>query len=158
MITGYDHVELVAGSGMAHVKAFLERVQKHWADMLLAIAPGDFEPALRILPALPESKGDILVARDKEMIRRWDKDGYHLHRGEGPFSVLYEPMGTAQIKTTLLQDPYGPSDYKFTPYEATLLGRNISLITLVLPDEGSGFSRKLIQEFESATPGSRHFD
>ncbi|XVV10842.1 hypothetical protein ACQP2X_39290 [Actinoplanes sp. CA-131856] len=92
--------------------------------------------------------GEILVVRNEAMERAWDESGYFVDsEGYGPFSVLYEKMKRSETRMTATVDPYARQGYGFEPYEVTVLGRGLSLVTLVTADLEENPSTALIESF-----------
>lgn len=87
----------------------------------------------------------MLIAEDDEMVQRWDEDGYHLSAaGTGPLMIAFEPCPVPRLRAQVLDDPYGDRGLGFDPYEVTLLGTKLFLVTIVTPDADSAFSRTAI--------------
>jgi hypothetical protein len=80
------------------------------------------------------------------MERRWDEQGYSLDStGEGPFAIYFELSSLTELRAMLLNDPYARVGYgRFQPFEARLVNREISLVTVVTPDSGSPFVASLL--------------
>lgn len=142
MITGNDVVLVAPGPIPAAIERFLDRWSEKWPQPL--VAAGTDEDTQTFSPWAPatvpwgERTDEILVARDEEMLIAWDEAGYVLDaRGEGPFMLMYRPAGWKSLQARALEDPYvrseGP-DYE--PYEITLVGSGLWMITVVVPEEG----------------------
>jgi hypothetical protein len=150
MITGYDSVLLAKTPVGPGIRTMLDRLHTRWPDMLVALAEkgtpvGPFEPWRRTRAAVPADAGELYVARDAAMEQRWDDLGYALMEGgEGPFAVLYQPSPQRTVAIRLNEQPYEQNGFRFDPYDAVLITAGLSLVTVVTPDEGSPFSRSLL--------------
>jgi hypothetical protein len=97
------------------------------------------------------SVGEILVARDESMEAEWDELGYALNSdGEGPFAIYYETIKRSATLLKALEDPYDRELSRFEPYDLTLVGQGLFLVTLVTPGSDSPFSRLLLEAFVTA--------
>jgi hypothetical protein len=155
MITGDDTVLLAGGRIDRAIRTMLDRLLDRWPDMLTAVdgvRDGVFQrwPMMRDL--VPAGKGEVYVARDAAMERRWDEVGYSLmEHDEGPFALLYQPAARSTVELQLEEDPYDhPHGFQFEPYRATLVATGLSLITVVTPDAGNPFGRRLVEALEHA--------
>jgi hypothetical protein len=136
---GYDTAYLHAGDDAAAVGRFLDAVAVLWPDMHVSVTDEPFEPWPRPLPA---TKTVVLVARDNAMVDGWDDGGYALdHTGEGPFAIWYGSE-VVPVRVTLQENPFGPSEFGFDPYDAMVTG-GFSMITIVTPDAESPFSNRI---------------
>ncbi|WP_018654746.1 hypothetical protein [Actinomadura flavalba] len=150
MITGVDTVLVAAAPVEGAVRGFVGAVAERWPALRVAVEEGEsgvgpFVPFDR-LGVLPAASGNVLVARDAEMVRRWDEDGYEPDAGgEGPFMVMYEPCRAPAVRVHVLDDPYA-RPFGFAAHDAVLVGARLSLVTLVAPDRDGGFSRWLVAE------------
>ncbi|MEV4133042.1 hypothetical protein AB0J72_12850 [Dactylosporangium sp. NPDC049742] len=164
MVTGHDSVFVVGGRVEMGVWAMLQRLHGRWPGMLVAVE-GHREDAFVPWPVprevMPFRAGYLLVARDKDMLDRWDDEGYSLMDGaEGPFQVVYEPASVPAVPVELHGDPYGRGGgYRFDPYRATLVTAGLFLVTLVTPDVDSAFSQGLLAMLgeELALQGNSQF-
>lgn len=97
MITGHDPVFVAGGRVKFGVWRMLQRQHERWPQMQVAVQrhQGDaFVPWPVPRAAMPLRAGYVLVARDQDMLDRWDDEGYTLMDGvEGPFQVVYDPAG-----------------------------------------------------------------
>ncbi|MEU0555621.1 hypothetical protein [Dactylosporangium sp. NPDC006015] len=151
MITGHDSLFVAGGRVETGVWAMLQRQHARWPEMLVAVE-GHREDAFVPWPvpreAMPFRAGYLLAARDKDMLDRWDDEGYTLMDGvEGPFQVVYQPATVPAVPVELQGDPYDRSgEYRFDldPYRATLVTAGLALVTLVTPDLDSAFSQSLL--------------
>jgi len=149
MVTGHDSMFVAGGRVELGVWALLQRQHARWPGLLVAVE-GYREDAFVPWPVPPEvmprRKGYVLVARDKDMLERWDDEGYSLMDGaEGPFQVVYEPASVPAVPVEMRWDPYDRGEgYGFSPYEATLVTAGLFLVTLVTPDVDSAFSQGLL--------------
>jgi hypothetical protein len=141
VVSGVDQVIISPASPVA-LRRFLDGWGARWPDMRTAVGGvlgSEFFRWHDIRPALPDERGEILVARDAAMNDDWDEHGYRLgSRGEGPFYILYNRTPT-NLRMLALQDPLSLG-YQFEPYEVELVGSGLFLITVVLPDADSDFS------------------
>ncbi|MEV4813849.1 hypothetical protein [Micromonospora avicenniae] len=157
MITGYDTVLITGAPVDAGIRAMLDDLHERWPGMLVAVGGeqvGPFLPWRRVRAQVPAGAGEVYVARDAEMERRWDEVGYSLmEHDEGPFALLYEPSGEPAVEIQLNEDPYHRTDFGFEPYPATLVTAGMSLVTVVTPDKGSPFSRELLDALRQALIG-----
>ena len=149
MISGHDTVFLVSGNLASTLRGFLDGLHVDWPEMQVAISggsgDGQFRPWAGVGLELPDN-GDILIARDFEMSRAWDDEGYVLTDGsEGPIAIFYT-TGPSSLRVQLLEDPYLRKEYEFRPYEAILAGAGFGLVTVVTPSlrrlSPSGLSRR----------------
>lgn len=152
MITGYDTVFLAAAPVDSAIRDLLDEVAARWPEMLVLTAEGDedgdFRPWSEARPSVPSDEGRVLVAKDTAMVSFWDENGYELTaEGDGPFTILYQPMERTSLPVSALEDPYSRSGGAgFDPYEVRLLGSSFSLVTVVTPDDtDEPFSRSVIE-------------
>ncbi|MFP1627904.1 hypothetical protein ACLB9X_22645 [Streptomyces sp. 5K101] len=140
MITGGDTVLVVCGPVPAAVERFLDRWSARWPQLRVASVDEDadaFAPWAPGVLQLGERSGHVLVARDEDMVAGWDDSGHVLDsRQEGPFSVAYEPAGRQSLKVMALEDPYVRTGFGYEPYEISLVGSGLYMITVVAPEEG----------------------
>ena len=106
-------------------------------------------------PDIPARRGEILVARDAEMVAAWDEHGYEIPgSNEGPFSILYEPCSARTFAAIAQQDPYGrDQEYRFEPYETVIVGNDLTLTTVVTADRDGMYSREVIDAVVSVLAG-----
>ena len=161
MITGSDTLLVAPGPVPASIERFLSRWSRRWPQ--LRIAAGDENTDLFSLwtpgaTVWGELTGHVLIARDEEMVTGWDEAGYVLDaREEGPFSLAYEPAGWKSLKATALEDPYARTGFGYEPYQITLVGSGLWLITVVAPEEGA-FGRSIVDTLTACLgpdPGRR---
>ncbi|WP_327039675.1 hypothetical protein [Micromonospora maris] len=134
----------------------LDDLHGRWPNMLVAL-DGPFLPWRRTRAQVPAGAGEVYVARDAQMERRWDDVGYSLmEQGEGPFAVLYEPCRHPTVEIRLDEDPYDRRGFGFEPYSATLVTAGLSMVTVVTPDADSPFSRGLIDALKQALVDQAH--
>jgi hypothetical protein len=142
MITGNDVVLVAAGPIPAAIERFLDRWSEKWPQLLVSSGTDEdtqtFSPWTRATVEWGELTDKILVARDEEMLTAWDESGYALDgRDEGPFMLMYRPAGWKSLQATALADPYVRSaGSNYEPYEITLVGSVLWMITVVVPEEG----------------------
>ncbi|MFI2368911.1 hypothetical protein [Streptomyces sp. NPDC018833] len=140
MITGGDTVLVACGPVPAAIERFLDRWSARWPQLRVAAGGEDADAFLPWVPGamrLGELSGHVLVARDEEMVAGWDDSGYVLDsRQEGPFSLAYEPAGWRSLKAMALEDPYVRTGFGYEPYEISLIGSGLQMITVVAPEEG----------------------
>ncbi|PYC63436.1 hypothetical protein C7C45_31840 [Micromonospora arborensis] len=116
-----------------------------------------FLPWRKTRAEVPAGAGEVYVARDAEMERRWDDVGYSLmEHAEGPFSVLYEFASQPAVEIQLHEDPCERRGFGFEPYPATLVTVGLSLVTIVTPDADSPFSRGLLNALKQALISQTH--
>ncbi|MFG3498722.1 hypothetical protein [Streptomyces sp. NPDC047928] len=139
MITGYDSVLVAHGPVAPAIERFFDRWSARWPQPRIAT---DSEGSGEFLPWAPgamtwaESTDHVLVARDEEMLRHWDESGYALDaRGEGPFALMYKPAEWRTLKAVALEDPYVRTSSGYEPYEITVAGSQLWMVTVVTPDE-----------------------
>jgi hypothetical protein len=152
MISGADNVLVVAGHGGTAVVRFLDGWAQRWPGMRVALdgpevyADGGW-PDVR--DQVAADRGEILVARDKDMDVAWEEHGYDIPgEPEGPFAVFYRPCPATQFTAQVTTDPYDRGgDLIFNPYEVQVVGAGLSLVTLVTPDMEKGFSQQVIAAF-----------
>jgi hypothetical protein len=155
VISGHDTVLVAAGPVADALRRLLDDLYREWPQMLVAaeeLQAGAFLPWVAARGTLPATQGELLVARDEAMLRRWENDGYSLmERGEGPFMLAYQPAGRTATEIHFQEDPYGrPAGFLFEPYPATLIASGFSLVTVVTPDAESLFSRGLVTRLQQA--------
>lgn len=147
MITGFDSVVVTAGLPGPAIGRFLTQWGLQWPDMRVSTgdpAESPFVTWRDARPAVPEKRGEVLVARDERMLSDWDEHGYAIPGSAvGPFYLLYEPCPAPQFSALLQHDPYA-GGMRFDPYPVTIVGTGLSLVTVVTPDEDSEFSRSVI--------------
>jgi hypothetical protein len=140
MITGDDTVLVACGPVPAAIERFLGRWSARWPHIRVASGAEDadaFSPWVPGAMQLDELSGQVLVARDEDMVAGWDDSGYVLDpQGEGPFSLAYEPAGWQSLKVMALEDPYVRTGFGYEPYEISLVGAGLQMITVVAPGEG----------------------
>ncbi|MFI7576557.1 hypothetical protein [Micromonospora sp. NPDC049497] len=160
MITGYDTVLITSGPVDAGIRAMLDGLHRRWPDMLVALGGeyiGPFLPWRSTREQVPVGAGEVYVARDAEMERRWDDVGYSLmEHAEGPFAVLYQPASQPAVEIQLNENPYERRGFGFEPYAATLVTAGLSLVTIVTPDADSPFSRGLLDALREALISHAH--
>jgi hypothetical protein len=147
MITGVDTVFVVAGAVASNIGAFLDDLQTRWPNLRVAI--GDDGETFRSWSlgsrGLPESAGQLLIARDEEMEAFWEDSGYELDSNdEGPLAIAYQAANWTDLKIKLMQDPYLRSGFSFSPYDASLIGRNYYLVSIVTPPVESDFTQSVL--------------
>ncbi|WP_405111654.1 hypothetical protein OG559_02000 [Micromonospora sp. NBC_01405] len=79
MITGYDTVLITGTPVDAGIRAMLDALHGRWPNMLVALGGeqlGPFLPWRKTRAQVPANAGEVYVARDAEMERRWDDVGY----------------------------------------------------------------------------------
>lgn len=160
MITGYDTALITGAPVDAGIRAMLDDLNGRWPNMLVALGReqlGSFLPWRKMRAQVPAGAGEVYVARDAEMERRWDDVGYSLmEHGEGPFAVLYEFAGQPAVEIEFHEDPYERRGFGFEPYPATLVTAGLSLVTIVTPDADSPFSRGLLDALRQALISRAH--
>ncbi len=158
-ITGTDTVILLS-LPRATITRFLDFWQKRWPELLVQLDDDKNEDFVRWSDlggelrgkVLHPKKGEVLVARDRQMSAAWDEYGYELDRlGEGPFTLMYRPLGQinqrrGHIRMQPEEDPYERESIEaFEPYTIFVAARNLSLVTAVTPPiESGGFSEEVI--------------
>ncbi|ATW50662.1 hypothetical protein [Streptomyces peucetius] len=147
MITGDDTVLVARGPVAAAIERFLDLWSANRPQ--LRVASGDEDTGV-FWPWTPgairwgERTGHVCVARDEKAAAVWDESGYVLDSsGEGPFSVAYEPAGWRSLKATALEDPYVRTGFGYQPYEISLVGSGLWLITVVAPEDRT-FRRSVV--------------
>jgi hypothetical protein len=147
MITGFDSVVIAAGRPGPAIGRFLEQWGLLWPDMRISTgdpAQSSFVTWRDERPALPEVRGEVLVARDEGMLSDWDEHGYEIPGSTaGPFALFYRPCPAPSFSALVQDDPYA-GGMLFDPYPITIVGAALSLVTVVTPDENSEFSRGVI--------------
>ncbi|RZU72443.1 hypothetical protein EV384_0808 [Micromonospora kangleipakensis] len=160
MITGYDTVFITGAPVDAGIRAMLDDLHARWPNMLVAPGGehvGPFLPWRTTRAQVPAGAGEVYVARDAEMERRWDDLGYSLmEHAEGPFAVLYESSSQPAVEIQLNEDPYERRGIGIEPYPATLVTAGLSLVTIVTPDADSPFSRGLLDALRKALISQAH--
>jgi hypothetical protein len=167
MITGYDTVLITGAPVDAGIRAMLDDLEGSWPNLLVAVGrdgplpppagPGPFLPWRTTRAEVRAGAGEVYVARDEEMERRWDDLGYSLmEHAEGPFLLMYEPSRQPAVEIQLNEDPYERGGFRFEPHPATLVSAGLSLVTIVTPDADSAFSRGLIDSLTQALIGQAH--
>ena len=143
---------VVKGNVASALRGFLNDLHADWPEMLVAISGADDEGRFSAWAAdleLPDS-GDVLIARDQEMVRAWDDTGYVLTDGrEGPIAVYYSG-GPSTLRVQLPEDPYARDGFRFSPYEAILAGSGLSLVTAVTPPMDAAFSQRVVASLVGA--------
>ncbi|MGW1742944.1 hypothetical protein ACWCPQ_29535 [Nocardia sp. NPDC001965] len=150
MITGNDVVLVAPGPIPAAIERFLDRWSQKWPQLLVASGTDEntqafFSPWTPATVAWGELTDEILVARDEAMLTAWDEDGYALDgRDEGPFMLMYSPLRWKSLQATALEDPYiHLGGFIYEPYEITVVGSELWMITVVVPEEGV-FGRSVV--------------
>lgn len=145
MITGHDTVLIAADPAGGPVGRFLRRWSSDpWPAMRVSIDDSPFLPFAEHA-APPPDRAEILLAADDRMVSAWDEEGYHLSpSGDGPLMLAYEPCPASRLRMLALDDPYRRTGFAYEPYEATLVAKGISLVTIVTPDQDSDFSIRAI--------------
>ncbi|MBL6280349.1 hypothetical protein JMF97_29735 [Micromonospora fiedleri] len=91
MITGYDTVLVTSAPVDAGIRGMLDDLHGRWPNMVVALGGeqvGPFLPWRSTHTQVPAGAGEVYVARDTQMERRWDDVGYSLmEQAEGPFAV-----------------------------------------------------------------------
>ena len=130
------------------IERFLDGWLLRWPELRVAL--GD-DPQVRFSTwasgelRIPADSGQILVARDEAMEAEWDDIGYELDSSrEGPFCVAYEPCRRRALNVTALEDPYVRDGFRYDPYDVTLIGPCLYLVSVVTPDIESDFSRAVL--------------
>lgn len=151
MITGFDSVVLTARRPGPAIARFLEQWSDRWPDMRVAVTDGSGESRFvawrATRPSIPDTNGEVLVARDERMLGDWDEHGYELlDPAAGPFAVFYRPCPARQFPALVHGDPYAQDvGHPFEPYPVTVVGAGLWLVTAVTPDDESAFSRSVIE-------------
>ncbi|WP_433495869.1 hypothetical protein ACQP26_13295 [Micromonospora sp. CA-248089] len=157
MITGYDTVFITGAPVDAGIRVMLEDLHARWPNVLVALGGdhvGQFRPWRTTRAQMPAGAGEVYVARDAEMERRWDDLGYSLsEHAEGPSAVLYEFASQPAVEIQLNEDPYERRGVDIDPYPATLVTAGLSLVTIVTPDADSLSSRGLLHALRQALIG-----
>ncbi|WDZ84084.1 hypothetical protein [Micromonospora cathayae] len=128
----------------------LDALKRRWPAMLVSINDGErqheFSRWRAGAGALPESRGDVMVARDSALRDAWDEHGYFTDRtGRGPLAIYYEPCEKGLIKTVMQEEPYRREpQYGFSPFDALLLGDGCSVLTIVTPDGAPHFRDEVL--------------
>jgi hypothetical protein len=153
VISGSDTVLVCCGNACESIDRFLDARLLDWPGMRVSISGvvgGRFGRWDQHRFRLP-SEGEILVARDEAMEAAWDNEGYIVDpEGEGPFAIYYEAAKRATTPMKALVDPYNREGFRFEPFELTLVGRGLYLVTLVTPDLEGPFSRVLVDSLIAA--------
>ncbi|WBC08707.1 hypothetical protein [Micromonospora sp. WMMA1947] len=109
MITGYDTVFITGAPVDAGIRVMLDDLHARWPNVLVALGGehvGQFRPWRTTRAQMPAGAGEVYVARDAEMERRWDDLGYSLsEHAEGPSAVLYEFASQPAVEIQLNEDP-----------------------------------------------------
>lgn len=140
-----DHVVLAQGPASAMVERFLGSWLSRWPKLRCASGEDDsdgvFSPWVPGRAGTSTDRSGLLIARDEEMEANWDLSGYALdERGEGPLALSYKPAGWQSLPMVPRKDPYGRFDFRYEPYDITVVGAGLYLLTLVTPDD-SDFTR-----------------
>jgi hypothetical protein len=153
VISGSDTVFISCGDIREAIDRFLNGRLQDWPGMRVSvsgISGGRFRQWAEYRSQFPP-EGEILVARDETMEAAWNEVGYVLGpEGEGPFAIFYETVKRAATQMKALVDPYNREGFRFEPYELTLVGCGLYLVTLVTPDLDSRFSRLLVDSLVTA--------
>jgi hypothetical protein len=155
MITGFDTVLVSASPVGPAISGFLDGWCQRWPSMHVAVT-GQHDSQFLEWPVarreIPVQRGEILVAKDIEMVMAWDEHGYEVPDApEGPFGILYEPCPARVFTAVAQQDPYARGqEYGFEPYENLIVGRDLTLTTIVTPDGDSACSHTIIDAVVSA--------
>jgi hypothetical protein len=159
VISGVDQVIVSPADPASGLRQFLNGWSERWPDMRTAVdgvLGSEFFRWRDIRPDLPHKRGEILVARDLRMNEDWDEYGYRLGvDGQGPFYILYRQAPAGSLPMQALRDPF-ENDLSdgFEPYEVQLVGSGLSLITIVLPDADSEFSRSVMSAVSESLLGA----
>jgi hypothetical protein len=147
MITGADTVVLTAGRPGPAIGRFLEQCGRRWPDMRISAgdpAQGQFVAWRDTRLPIPEACGEVLVAQDERMVSDWTDHGYAIPGSAvGPFALFYQPCAAPRFAALVQQDPYARG-LGFEPYPVTVVATDLSLVTVVTPDDDSEFSRSVI--------------
>lgn len=150
MISGFDTVFVARGPVTQPVSRLLDKWLTRWPALRTSVegrAGDEFCPWNPKALTLSADRVHILVARDREMEVEWDNRGYALDSlGEGPFSIAYEPCGWKTLGARLLEDPYSREGFGFVPYEATVVGAGLYMVSVVTPDAESAFSKDVLDD------------
>ncbi|MFI9582111.1 hypothetical protein ACIHCQ_09745 [Streptomyces sp. NPDC052236] len=141
MITGSDFVFVARAPVSVAIERFLDDWLVAWPWLRVASgaegADGVFFPWVSGAVKLPEETGHLLVTRDEAMVAGWDDTGYALDsRQEGPFSLMYEPVGWESLDVMALSDPYRRTGFGYEPYEISVVGAGLQMVTVVAPESG----------------------
>jgi hypothetical protein len=98
--------------------------------------------------SIPPDRGEIMIARDPEMVASWDEHGYQIPGSpEGPLTILYEPCPAEKFSATVTSDPYArDAGFGFEKYDTIVVGRGMTLVTAVVPDADGDFSREMLDK------------
>ncbi|ONI88628.1 hypothetical protein ALI144C_06240 [Actinosynnema sp. ALI-1.44] len=147
MITGVDTVLLTAGRAGPAIGRFLEQWGRVWPDMRISAGDPAQTPFVTWQDArsdIPETCGEVLVAKDERMLSDWDDHGYEIPGSAvGPFALLYQPCQAPRFEALVQHDPYARG-LPFDPYPVIVVATDLSLITIVTPDGDSEFSQSVI--------------
>lgn len=146
MITGADTVVVTATPAAAAIHRMLRRWQSAWPQLRVDLNGDGFAPWSEDRAGGLSDRGELLVARDERMQADWDEHGYELPgTEEGPFAILYEPCPAARFSVDVTTDPYGRDPgFGFAPYPAQIVGRGLTLVTLVTPATMKDFTRQVV--------------
>ncbi|MBE1461548.1 hypothetical protein [Kibdelosporangium phytohabitans] len=147
MITGVDTVLLTAGRVGPAIGRFLEHWGRVWPDMRISAGDPAQPPFVAwrdTRPDIPEACGEVLVVEDERMLSDWDDHGYEIPGSTvGPFALLYQPCPAPQFEALVQRDPYDRG-LPFDPYPVVVVATDLSLITIVTPDDDSEFSQSVV--------------
>lgn len=156
MTMGVDTVLVACGPVVKSIEQFFDGMLTRWPDLRIALDEregGTFFAWRSDRRPLPLDSAYVLVARDRVMEATWDSKGYALDpSGEGPFAVAYQPCDQGTLKVRAMEDPYGRDrgGYGFQPYDVTVVGAHLYLISVVTPDEQSDFSNRVLVDLKGA--------
>lgn len=148
MITGFDSVFIADGSISEKIQQFLNEWLLRWPKLRVSLDNESVDVFAEWSSSnfsISEGSARILVARDISMEASWDERGYVLDsQEEGPFCIAYEPFRRNELRATALDDPYMRSGFRYDPYEITIVGSQLYLVTVVTPCLESNFSRTVL--------------
>lgn len=152
MVTGNDHVLVCSGPIEPKIEGFLDAWVARWPDMTVEIE-GAGEPRAWAASRVGDLQdvAEIYLVRDQAMDDHWDRCGYTLDaRHEGPIRLMYRPFEVPAVSVRALEDPYVRDVGRFAPFDLTLVGKGLFLVTVVLPDGGGGFGQEVLSALEAA--------
>lgn len=98
-----------------------------------------------------QERTEIYLVRDRDMDDHWERFGYTLdERLEGPICLMYRPFQSKVITVLALEDPYDRNDPRFEPYDLSVVGQGLYLVTAVLPEGEGSFGADVIAALENA--------
>ncbi|GAA0209153.1 hypothetical protein GCM10010492_03550 [Saccharothrix mutabilis subsp. mutabilis] len=161
-ITGVGTEVVVSGFGVWWLVAFVGKVRQMWPDAVVGDERlVDVDVSDLRLPDVEGAVSDVLpFARDAEMDRFWEENGYATMRdGEGPFAIFHRRQRYLDWEVNVLRahDAFADNVHEMDDRRRLLIGDAV-IVTIVTPEDPDvhPFSRRVVDLFLScftAEPG-----